>query len=434
MVVQTPVPPTPFAEAALAAATGLRDAIDAALRSLPASPRRAQEVVDALDLDFNLAWKLVNVVNEADVFAGAREAPGAAGMDIFARALERAGAPAGGVERFRAAARAFTDLAVTHAGDRAALDSMLGDLAGRRNQRTDLAHRRAGFKASSAIFGAQAQLEAVTFVLSPTGSSSVGPGPAGYDVLRLRGIVGLQRLRHDIAWIVARGRWTDLDGHGQSHRRLPLDPQAAAQASGMPVLGRHCSSPRPQFRRFQDATGTTVDQLVEGPVGKTAAMTFFTGELMHPLPAPPRPGHSVGSLRLAARAGTPCELLVMDILLHRSIRPDGGPDYLLVSELGVPDLHATPPSGLLRVPQCEAVEERGAGRGVLRLVDFPEYPSIVDECVRAVGWRTEEFRAFRLALRFPPVPTAAIVSWRSSTVAEPERGPEATLGGAGGWH
>ncbi len=394
----------PFAEAAKPIIERVRTTIRAVLTASPGTPERAQQVVDSLGLDLNLAWKLVNVVQAEDIYAGAQQIPGANGMAIFLRAAAGKGVPESLLERVREAMHLYDELVRVHAGNRIAMDSMLGHHARSGGERADMAARRAAMKANAGILGVQVRAQTHTCLLKMNPEQ-----PEMWDLMTIRGVLGLERLRRDLSWVISRGTYTDDDGAPRDQpERVPLDRAAAAANHGVPLLSGFGSPVAPTFRRRAEGDGTVVDELTEGPVGRRGATTFYTGELVRRCGHIRRREHNEITL-LGARLHTPCEELLFDVLVHRDYRWSGQLHYRLISELGGASIHTTPPERLLHLPRCERVEPMGVGANALWTEASDEYPSVVQAACGGAGWRLEEFEVFRIAIKFPPIPAAALV-------------------------
>src|SRR5215212_3233299 len=204
-----------------AAATHLR-AAQAALMDVLAlagvGGARPTELGRQLRLDKTLAWRVARFVEEPDPLRAARHFPGNSGVEIVLRAAEEQGVGADRVEAVRVADRQLREFVRQHAGDRRSFEAMLA--RGRRDPRVESDERRELFRAGSVVWGVRAQAQVLALVLRP--SESVD---GMLDVLQVGGLVGLERLRPDLPWIVRRFRVSnDAEREGQTVRRSPLDP------------------------------------------------------------------------------------------------------------------------------------------------------------------------------------------------------------------
>lgn len=393
-----------FPEAAAAVIKRVRDAIRGILADTPGQPSKAQAIADAFDIDLTLAWKLTNVVQTPDPFAAAQSLPGASGVEIFVRAAQRRGISETRASELREALRGFEGLIEVHAGDRASMDSMLGHLARRGTERSDLLSRRSAFKANAAILGVRCRAQTVTYVCSPSGA---GAG----SVALISGLIELDRLRPEMAWLVGRSRYLDNARPGQDPGRIALDPTEAARHDGVPMLpvGRRGTLPR--FRRSRWPDGVYADHLLPGAVGKTASVTFYRGESMPWTPVFDEPG-GTSVLRLALSCHTPCELGVLDVLLHRAYEPVGEASVLLASELGGVSIQSTPEDELVKLPLLAEAESLDAGLDSLELPEDTGYGNVLRWSFDRLGVRPEDMRAMRLRVKYPPIPCSAILEWR----------------------
>jgi hypothetical protein len=233
----------------------------------------------------------------------------------------------------------------------------------------------------------------------------------GLDFAALHGFARLTRLRPGTAWPV--GRFAAQSAPGQLmalSSRGPLDPAAAAE-HGAPLLAEFCSRPIPRMRFDPDAQGG-VDAFVIGEgVGTSAASTVFLGEWVEGVGTkwaePSRP-HG----RVAQFCSTPCEVLVMDHAVHRSLFGALEPELLVVCELGrrVPFPQNKSEPALLTVP--ERARAMGRGLHAFACADLPEYPRMVARACAARGWDPEEFDVYRVRMEWPPIPSTVVMRYR----------------------
>src|SRR5690606_18711202 len=94
-----------------------------------------------------------------------------------------------------------------------------------------------------------------------------------------------------------------------------LDPRFAGPDQA-PLMGDFCSDPIPQLRRVVEDTSTKFE-LLEGPVGNTAALTCIDGAIQRRLPMHRTPVNEWGEH--SGILGIPAELLIADIFIHESL-------------------------------------------------------------------------------------------------------------------
>lgn len=273
---------------------------------------RPMDLGRRLGLDKTLAWKVARFVEEPDPLRAAKHVPGAGGVQILLQAAAEHGVAADHVEAVREADRLLREFVRHHAGDRRSFEAMLA--RGGRDARVESEERREFFRAGSVVWGVRAQAQVLALVLRPSETED-----GMLDVVQVGGLVGLERLRPDLPWIVRRLRVSDdTEREGQPVRRRPLAPESVTPG-GMPLLPRFCSEPTPELRRFEDDAGFAYDELVPGPVGRRGLVTCISGERYDAaIPFRRSEQNTVARYRLIVR--TPIQHALFDIYLHESLR------------------------------------------------------------------------------------------------------------------
>ncbi len=357
---------------------------------------RPTDLARQLGLDKTLAWRVARFVDEPDPFRAARHFPGGGAVEILLRAARQQGVDANRIEAVRAADRQLRDFVRQHAGDRRSFEAMLA--RGRRDPRVEGDERRELFRAGSVVWGARAQAQVLALVLRP--SESVD---GMLDVVQVGGLVGLERLRPDLPWIVRRFRVSDdAEREGQAVRRMPIDPDHVTPG-GMPLIPRFCSRPLPELRRFRGSDGWAYDELVPGSVGREGLVTCVSGERYEAaVPFQWSEHNTAGQYRLIVR--TPVQHVLFDLYLHESLVHWGEPTVRIDSLLedrprtemsasaGAPVLAPSPAARLGTPPRVQS--PRYADQG-----------SLVPWAIERAGWGSVgEFRGYRAEFEYPPPP------------------------------
>lgn len=407
--ISTPASSAPFETQARQTILHLRTALGAIMEALPGEIRRPHELQKALGIDKSLASKVVRLVHAKDPFRVGRHVPGPAAMRILLNAARRRVDHA----LIQAAARAgeeFEQLVEVHAGDRASLAMMLAGHATAGTEQADLAHRKAAFQGMSYIWGVQADAQLKADFLHPSA------GKRGIlDIASLRGFVGLRRLRPDVPWVIGRSLTSDDDGVVRSPTRVePLAPPPGGEGSA-PVLARFCSEPLPQLRRGQAHGGFVDDELVEGPVGKTGALTCITGDVTRNVGSYYRDEHNRWGT-VNARMYTPCEVLVFDQFVHEDMFGPISPELCVYSDLSGRMWIPAVSRPRDRLPFNGNVEHLGKGPSLVYTPHVPRYVEMVQYVLEKLGWAAERFDVYRVVIEYPVIP---------STVAMTHELPEA---------
>lgn len=400
--VENPQSFEPQAERVISA---VRDAFAELIAALPGVQRRASELRDTLGIDGQLAWKVFKVVHDSDPFAAARHIPGSVGVQKFLKAAARRRLRPQLIESARGALADFERLIQAHAGDRTSFEMMLSSYAREDREPNDLPYRLAAFRGLSYMVGVQARVHLKAFFLQP------GATPGLLDVAAIRGFIALRRLRANVPWMISRGHYTDNDGEARrTIQREPLDASdnAADSSAGVPLLREFCSKPLPKFRRVPQPPAFVEDQLVDGPVGDTAAVTCITGEVARCAASCFRDEHNRFG-ELVAHVGTPCEVLLFDQFVRKDVYGPLKPELVVYSELG--GLPPYPAGTRDRDQLCinQRVQHLGRGPSVVHSPNVPCYAEMVRYVFDRLGWHGELFDVYRIRLQYPFIPTTVVM-------------------------
>ncbi len=385
------------------ATTKIRRALSALLEDVQIDISNAMAAARLLGLDKNLTWKIARVVREDDPAVAIQHFPGRSGLDIFLRRLTDQGASAALVKAAREAYVEFNRVVELHAGDRETLEMMMGSVSQDSQRQRAENHRKYAFRGNGAIWGVQARVQTSTHIVAPSEDEDL------VDLAIISGLVDLKRLRSDVAWAVATVRCIADDGSARAPGvPEPLDPHGLAP-NGVPLMPAFCSRPIPELRAIGGPEETLRHELTEGPIGNTAAVTCVTGWLYRNS-APrfrtddDRFGENFVSL------STPVEVAYHDVFLHRSLDFAAQPIAALYSQLpgSMAFPHGQRDRGLL--PLHETLVQLGTPPDV-GMSEVSHYPRLVECGVERLGWALSDFVGFRLKIRYPPIPSAAVVRY-----------------------
>src|SRR5687768_5493804 len=266
-----------FEEQAMTVLRRLRSAVSGVIESLPAarSIAKAADLQRALDIRSTLAWQVYRLAYASGPADGSA-IPGPAALHRFFKAATARGAPARVVNEAKQAVVQFKAVVDAHADDRSDFDSMLSGIHGSGAPQIDLQHKRAAFKANSHIWGVRAKAQLACFVFQPSRDE-----PDRLDLLGIRGLIGLRRLRRDVSWVIARVRL--FDAEIQKPQRLDpgtaIDAIADDDSAGVPLLRRFCSQPLPKFKRVPAGNDFVNIELKPTGIGNKSAITGLIGDV-----------------------------------------------------------------------------------------------------------------------------------------------------------
>jgi hypothetical protein len=323
--------------------------------------------------------------------------PGPEGVEIYLRAFESAGIARAKTDLVREAIRQFDAVVSRHFGDRAQLDVVLDGLRTDGNLESS---RRMAFKGMAGVFGMRARVRLTIQLLFP---SADAPGKG--DVAQVVGLAGLQRLRPIGALPVFR-----TSAMAQS-ANLPMQPLFPSSD------GEHTDFLLREFSSFPNATvcardlpGRKIIELSEGPLGRIGESDLFFGTLMKATMSTHRVPHDLSN-DFASNISVPSESLVLDFFCHRSLVGTESMRATVHSTLGQPlsNEDAQREQTMLPIDLAPVLIERLTEAPAVPTM--PRYRDMVDAAFRATGQDIREFRLLRIALEYPPAPSAVLVKW-----------------------
>lgn len=395
----------PFPDHVRAVVGELSAALFELLTATGTQPSRPQHVARQLGLDKSLAWKVARLATAANPIAAIPLVPGESGIEILLRAAAKARAPAEILARARDAAAAFDRLVSVHAEDRATLELMANELLPPedRAERDDAA-RRLAFQGNSAIFGVRARARFGAYVVAPSAETNL------LDLMFVAGLVGFRRIRANARAPLFQHQLYHDDGSPLAATSSPIAPPPPG-ADGMPILGEFCRPTVPPIRRTQVLNGQLYE-LTEGPVGRTHSADCVysicdrAGASAHATKLDQFGEHSTYVL-------VPIEAVQADLLIHRSLPFTMPPEVSLfgmipTSPRSPQDRHRD------RLPIAETAERVPLLGGANHLDGletplFPRYVELMRYALDRVGWNPEEFDAWRVTIRYPPVPSLVLL-------------------------
>ena len=372
-------------------------------------PARPQDTARQLGIHKNLAWKVSRIVREIDPATALSVMPGREGLNIFLRATEKSGAKESNVTAARKALAEFDRMISIHSGDRDTLELMLSGLSAEADAQRSEAHRKLAYRGNSAIWGVQARIQLCVNIITPSDD------PEWADLAWLSGLVDFCRLRSDVRWPIAAARKADDAGEEVSLGEIqPIDSELD-YAESPPLLKDFCSSPLPEIRVATANDGLLRYELLEGPIGNTAAATCMVGIVGKRFVRRHRvEGDTIGEHN--ARLNTPAELLVHELYVHEELDHALQPQALLYSQL--PSQPSYPLGGRDngRLPLADQVQSLGFGPPDPFLAELHDYSRKLHGVFDRLGWDINRFHGFRLKVKYPPMPALAVMRYDLPTV------------------
>lgn len=380
----------------------LRGDLGDILASIKLNAAKPQDMARQLGLNKNLTWKISRIVCEADPYAAIPHIPGKSGFNILVKSLQKAGVNSKVTHQVLNTVREFEQMVELHAGDRATFEMMLGNLTNDGEQQRSEAHRKLSFMGNSATWGVQAHVQLTTNFIAPN------PDGDRVDLAWISGLSEFRRLRHDVVWAMASARKAVDDGS-----LLPLgfiEPIDAdyAKKHNVPLMSEHCSDPMPEIKTVSGPESMLRFELLEGPVGNTAAVTCLIGLFGRNFVTRYRnqePNDTVGEH--LARLNTPVEVMIHDLFVHKNLEYAFSPKVAVYSQLAGGPISSMTDRGHELRPVHEKVVELGMGTSGVVIPEMPNYRGLLQSVYDRLDWDAGEFHGFRFRMRYPPIPSLA---------------------------
>ena len=383
----------------------LQSAMATLIESIPASGtiRRATDLQRVLGIHSKLAWQAHRIATPAHELENGRAVPGAMAMARFLAAATARGVPQSQADEVHRAFIRFEELVRVHAGNRSAFDSMIGGISSDGSAQLDLMHRRAAFRAYAHFVGARAKAMLSCSVLQPSQTQ-----PDRFDLLALRGLIGLSTQRREASWEFVSLKITHEDGsllkHGVTEA---LDPSGATD--GISLFREFCSEPLPPLRFVPREEGR-MSVLVDGDlIDNQSMVTLIAGFLMRE--SDPRYRTAKDSHMISASAvRTPSEVFIHDVLIRKDVFERASPTVNIYHTLGGGPFKNTRPEHD-RLAMRESVVYVGRGSDALQTEEIPRYSEMVRAAMSRVGWDPSQFDVYRCRMEFPVVPSSVQIAF-----------------------
>jgi hypothetical protein len=392
-----------FETAAKRALERLRGATKSTIESAGLGDVNSLALSRKLAIDKSLSWRMVRFVEEPNAFSASKHLPGVAGLRIFARAVNAAGATAASVAQFDAALAELEGVIAKHAGTRSAFRALLTHCTDE-PQADDRAigFRRGAFEANAALWGIQAHTRLMMAFLTVGELGAV-------DVALVSGFLGLRRSRRDLSWPVARRRVLGHEGRssaGSAGSARPLDPSVALDAA--PMLSEYSTIRGESLRPIGTDHGFWYE-LPEGDIGLRGAVDCVFGERLTGAGPALRDG-AVDDAEVMLRVDLPVENVLLEVFIARSIPFTGTPTVSQYSLLTGGTGENSPDRERGRIPVAEQVQELTDDPRTWSTPIAPRHWEMVNDCMQWLSRKPGDFTAHRVSMQWPLMPTAVVLS------------------------
>jgi len=396
-----PVESKQFVEDGTAAVTGFRRALANILAEVGCRPDRSRELSRRFGLDKTLTWRVSRFVTEEDAWAAVQHIPRRPSIRIFVDAMSRHGASEASVAAVLEALEEFEQFVETHSGDRETLEVMAGNGASGVSSKRLSAFQKSAFQANSAIWGVSAKVQYSIMLVVPSASKA-----EMVDVGVLSGFVGLRRLRPDRGWAVGRLEQWDHTYAGTDAPVVPMDRSTVTD--GVPVLPQFCSSPVPVMQLVKGAGEKQRIEIARGQVGNTGACDVVLG-WRWPATASMYESQPGECGEFGLQLSTPVESSILDVFVHRSMEFAMHPEAGLYGDLPADPSYRADGGRASPLIAATDVIRLSAMPADIATADVPRYDELLEFGTGQMGHTAMDLVGFRYRLRYPPIPTIAIM-------------------------
>lgn len=389
----------PFVVQATGIVAELQSHLSRTIESKCGADLATTRIAEVFGIHRKLAWQISRVAYDQDPFTAARHMPTEKSLRIFLRTAGTKGVDAATLGAIEQAGAKFGELVESYGGDRAAFDLLLSACSATPDDEEAARWREHAFTGNSFIWGAQCRTVHSVVVQFPSAST-----PGFFDMAQVRGLVGLRLNKPHTHWPIAQ---TTIVAGGvssaSSRRREALDPEGAQ--GGAPVMRTHCRGELPRFVRQENTQAGVVDDLlVPSSVGLKGERTIVIGEVFRGLaPVHATPEDPIAHFGMGVR--TPARTLVFDLFCHRDLFVGMPREPRVFSDLHGPVACAESD----RLAIHAEMQELGHGFGRSQSRDIPGYSALLTDIFQRLGQRADEFRLWRIALPFPPMPASVMI-------------------------
>jgi hypothetical protein len=382
--------------------TQLKGAVSELILGTPGKPRAATAFARSLGIGNTVAWQLFQLAAAPDVLRACSFVPGTVALRLLVRRAAKAGTPHAVVRTLETAYERFDALVATHAGNRKTFGAMVDGLVGEGRDAISIAQRRSALQLNGCIWGIQARAALWTMIYAPARD------PSRLNAVSLRGYVDLRRLRADAPFVISQRR---AKGE-ESSIIAPTSLKDGSEDVRPSLLPGFCSHPAPHVQSRCRADGLIETELLPGPVGNTAAFTYFISDAS--------PGHlwrnpdrADCSFRDLCMCRTPVEVLVHDVLVDDTmveVLTSGVTTYGSLARAAECPADISSWTEGDRLPVNATVIELGLGVDALHDPDIPRYPEMMGYVCDRMAIESTRLRAFRCRIEYPILLSTQVIS------------------------
>jgi hypothetical protein len=377
----------------------VRRRLGAVVESVCGGAPRAQDITDGFGIDRKLGWQIWNVCYSDDPLTAIRHLPNPRTLKVWNEAARGKGVSEEHLRRLDRAIESFHGATKSYAHDREMLEMLVEANAQTPDEATAVRWRKQAFNGNAFTWGVRARCMLACAIVFPAAERD------GYwSMVRIQALLGLLRTRTNVRWPFAQLLIRNAEGQKYQYDRVPLVESPAVRETGVPLVEEFCSKPVPDVRRKPGNMGMVEDELQPGEVGHSGAADIITGEILRAV-APAWTDQAGETVSFGTGVRTPSELFVSDLIVHRELFPGAKRELCVFGEL----MTQLSRDERDRVPVPEKVQELGNAADGIGTADVPRYDELLQLAAARAGLNLDEFDAFRVRMRYPPLPVSVLI-------------------------
>jgi len=383
----------------------VRTSLSQLIISSGADPSKTRETARHLNLSNNLVWPVSRFINADDITTASGDVLDRLKFEKICDACYEKGAPPALIRQTREAIAKLHEVITVSAGDRQSFTLMLTGLGHEDVTQRQEDTRKMAFLSNSSLWGVQCRHSFKTVIFAPNADD-----PDYVDAIRIFGMVDFRRLR-PVAWPLYRMHGYYDDGSVRPGTGIPIAPPIEG-IGPIPLLKEFCSDPLPALRSVEKDFGQQFD-LKAGPIGNAGLLTCVIADRLVKWQSAyliPEINEYMGAL---FDLMTPLEHMLFDVFIHKDLPHSGPPQSVLLDRLTAPRGYDPKNDALLHMPLSNKVLPLGSGLVGNASSQYPRYPQLIKYVFDQVGMAADEFQGYRLSIRYPQIPTAANLFWKS---------------------
>jgi len=374
----------------------LRAALIGLYDNVGADPANPQDVARTFRINKTLTWNMAKLMQAGDGLAAVPHVPGNSSIERFLKATETRGANKKVVDAVRDATREFERVISVHVGDRATLDLVIDGMTSGDGAGLEQSRKRA-YLGNSGIYGVQARANLMCCFLAPNESD-----PSQLDMVMLRGLLGVRRLRPTVRLPIFRTRqWSEAGQAIASEQWQPIE-----ENTNNPFLSRFNSGDVPEIEAVHAPGGT--DYLIQpGPIGNRGAFDCFFGDMIRAGASRYRDEvDATGEFGVTVTAPTECVLF--DIIAHKDLPFSLDAETFVYAHLYTGGQMDGQWDEASLLPIHQRANSLPGSPPAVATKQVPNYSEIHRYIYKRLGWNPSDFRGIRLEMKYPPLGSTII--------------------------